>query len=477
MKDDQAAKNEALNDTRNGQLMNLRSNPTMKKIALLIALYILGTGIGHTQSLDIYVREGLSDNEALKQRNFALAKSYQALKEAKGLFYPTLAFQSDYNFAQGGRKINLPLGYLFNNAYATLNQLTGSGKFPQINNQAITLTPNNYSDTRLLTTMPLVNAELQYNYKSKKEAITQQQAEINVYKRSLVRSIKEAYYNLLLTMKQTGTYQNAHILLQENLKLTRNLVANGKSLKGNLLRVQSEINTNQAKLTEAENNIAVAKAYLNFLLNKPPDEPIVADSAQFVNADFIVPSISVDQVLERREELQSLKSGIRQAEYAVKEKKAFHIPTLSTFVNAGYQGTAFHFGSDQRYINGGVSLKWSLFNGNQSGSKVKQAQLDVQILTSQLNDLERQFNVQLITAYKSVNTAQEQVKGALVNQQQAKEFYRETKNRYQQGLILLVELTDASTQYINSQLAYQIAATNLLTRLADVEQVTASYPL
>jgi outer membrane protein TolC len=457
--------------------MNLQSNQAMKRIALLIALYISGTAIGYTQSLDIYIREGLSDNEALKQRNFALAKSYQALKEAKGLFYPTLAFQSDYNFAQGGRKINLPLGDLFNNAYATLNQLTGSGKFPQINNQAITLAPDHYSDTRLFTTMPLVNAELQYNYKIKKEAITQQQAEVNVYKRSLVRSIKEAYYNLLLAMRQAGVYQNANTLLLENLKLTRNLVANGKSLKGSLLRIQSEINTNQAKLTEAENNIAVAKAYLNFLLNKPPDEPIAADTAQFVNANFIVQSTSIDQVIEQREELQSLKSGIRQAEYAVKEKKAFYVPTLSTYANAGYQGTAFHFGSDQRYVNGGVSLKWNLFNGNQSSSKVKQAQLDVQILSSQFNDLERQFNIQLITAYRSVNTAQEQVKSALVNQEQAKEFYRETKNRYQQGLILLVELTDASTQYINSRQAYQINTTNLLIRLADLEQVTASYPL
>lgn len=43
--------------------------------------------------------------------------------------------------------------------------------------------------------------------------------------------------------------------------------------------------------------------------------------------------------------------------------------------------------------------------------------------------------------------------------------------------MLLVELSDASTQYINSQQSYQIAQTNLLSKLADLEQVTASYQL
>ncbi|MEJ7738745.1 MAG: hypothetical protein WKF97_15070 [Chitinophagaceae bacterium] len=96
----------------------------MKRIHLLIILCVIKFSTSHAQSLDAFVREGLNANEALKQRNFTLAKSYQALMEAKGLFYPTLSFQSDYNYAVGGRKIDLPLGDLFNPAYSTLNQLT-----------------------------------------------------------------------------------------------------------------------------------------------------------------------------------------------------------------------------------------------------------------------------------------------------------------------------------------------------------------
>jgi outer membrane protein len=449
----------------------------MIKIKLLLIMILLKSSIGYTQSLNTYIQEGLSANEALKQQQFILAKSFEALKEAKGLFYPTLSFQSDYNYAQGGRKIDLPLGDLLNSAYSSLNQLTASNRFPHIDNQAITLAPNDYLDTRLFTTVQLVNAELQYNYKIKKEAITQQQAEVNVYKRGLIKSIKEGYYNLLLTLRKRAVFQNADILLCENLKLTQSLVANGKSLKSNLLRIQSDININQAKLTEAENNIVVAKAYFNFLLNKAPDQPVAADTALFDQVDVTTPLAGLIEVPNNREELQSLKSSIKQAEMVVKKEKAFYLPTLFTYANVGYQGTAFHFGVEQRYINGGISLKWNLFDGNQSNSRSRRALLDVEILKSQFNETENQLYVQAIAAAKAVSTAQAQVHSARANQGQAKEFYRETQKRYQQGLVLLVELTDASTQYINSQEAFQMAASNLMIKLADLEQATASYPL
>lgn len=449
----------------------------MKKTHFIILLLLLTYSFGQAQNLSEYVKEGLAANEALKQQNFTLAKSYQALREAKGVFYPTFSLLSDYDFASGGRKIDIPLGDLFNPVYSTLNQLTSSGKFPVIQNQAFTLNPNNFLDTRLLTTLQLVNAELRYNYKIKKEAITQQQAEVNVYKRGLVKSIKEAYYNLTLAYKQRTVYTNAGKLLNQNLRYTESLVKNGKSLKGNLLRIQSDLNTNTAKLAEAENNIKVAQAYLNFLLNRTPEQKINVDTSFYLSADTLIKIPDTNDLINRREEIQSLKSGIRQTELAVRARKAFYLPTLTTYANVGYQGTAFHFGPDQRYVQGGISLRWNIFNGFQSSSLIKQAKLDNEILDSRLSDTEKQLNVQLISAYADVNTAKQQLLSAKATQEQSLEFYRETRNRYVQGLVLLVELTDAFTQYINSQQAYQIAQTNLLIKLATLEQVTATYPL
>lgn len=447
------------------------------KICLTSVMIVLQVTAAQAQTLDEYIAEGLQNNEVIQQKNFAFEQANQRLKEAKGAFYPTVSLMADYNYASGGRSIDLPLGDLFNPVYTSLNKLSASNQFPRIKNQSIQLAPNNFSDTRLNTTLQLVNAEIRYNHKIKKEAITQQQAEVNVFKRELIRSIKSAYFNMLLAIKQKAVIVNASTLLSQNLKYTKSLVDNGRALKGNLLRIQSDMNSNQAKLTAVENEYTIAKAHFNFLLNRDFAKEVSVDTTLTPEGTSLIQPITTSDVLERREERQSLKSGIKQAQIMVKIKKSFYIPTLSTFASTGFQGTGYHFGSAQQYTHGGISLKWTLFNGFQSSSRIRQANLDVDVLNSQLQNLEKEFNVQLLTAQAAIGTATEQLKSAEFNQVQSKEYYRETSNRYAQGLVLLVELTDAYTQYIHSQQAYQIAIINLMNKNADLEQVSASYPL
>jgi outer membrane protein len=446
-------------------------------VTAVLGLIVLQATDTQAQTLDEYIAQGLQNNEVVHQKNFALEKAHQMLKEAKGAFYPTVSLLADYNYASGGRSIDLPLGDLFNPVYTSLNKLSASNQFPKIDNQSIQLAPNNFSDTRLNTTLQLVNAEIRYNYKIKKEAITQQQAEVNVYKRELIRSIKGAYFNMLLAIKQKAVIVSAGNLLSKNFRYTKSLVDNGRVLKGSLLRIQSDINSNQAKLTAVENDYTIAKAHFNFLLNKGFTEEVNVDTTLTPQGTSLIQQVTNGDLLERREERQSLKSGIKQAEIMLKIKKSFYIPTLSTFASTGFQGTGYHFGSSERYTLGGISLKWTLFNGFQSSSRIRQAAIDVDVLNSRLENLEKEFNVQLITAQAGIRTATEQLKSAASNQEQSREYYRETTNRYAQGRVLLVELTDAYTQYINNQQSYQIAIINLMNKNADLEQVTASYPL
>ena len=62
-----------------------------------------------------------------------------ALKEAHALFLPNVSFGASYSKADGGRTIDLPLGDLLNPVYKSLNQLTGSTKFPNLQNKSVLL--------------------------------------------------------------------------------------------------------------------------------------------------------------------------------------------------------------------------------------------------------------------------------------------------------------------------------------------------
>lgn len=108
-----------------------------------------------------------------------------------------------------------------NPVYSTLNQLTQSNAFPQIANVSEQFLPNDFPhDTRLRLALPLINAEIWYNEKIRREAYDGQQAALTVYKRELVKDIRSAYYNFLRAEQALSIYTNAEKLLQDNRRLT-----------------------------------------------------------------------------------------------------------------------------------------------------------------------------------------------------------------------------------------------------------------
>src|SRR5689334_19889961 len=84
--------------------------------------------------LENYIQEGLKNNLQLKQEQLNYERSLENLAQARALFLPYVGANATYQFADGGRKISIPVGDLMNPVYSTLNQITGTNKFPQIAN-------------------------------------------------------------------------------------------------------------------------------------------------------------------------------------------------------------------------------------------------------------------------------------------------------------------------------------------------------
>jgi hypothetical protein len=94
------------------------------KLRLIITLILLSSQLNAQKVLDDYISYGLGNNLALQQKQSGYRKSIEALKEAKGLFYPRISFEARYTISEGGRTIDFPVGDLLNPVYMTLNSLT-----------------------------------------------------------------------------------------------------------------------------------------------------------------------------------------------------------------------------------------------------------------------------------------------------------------------------------------------------------------
>ena len=144
---------------------------TQFKLIPLLLLFLLAKQSFSQQILNVYVKEGLDNNLAIRQQSFDLEKARLDLERAKALFYPQVGANAQYTLASGGRKIDVPLGDLLNNVYSSLNDLTSTSKFPQVQNQSIHFLPNNFQDTKIEVSVPIYNPSLGYNKKIKEELI------------------------------------------------------------------------------------------------------------------------------------------------------------------------------------------------------------------------------------------------------------------------------------------------------------------
>lgn len=443
---------------------------------LINSVFTVGQVPGHAGILEKYIQEGLGNNMAMQQENFSIEKSILALKEARGLFHPTVSLQSDFSSATGGRKIELPLGTMLNPVYTNLNQLNATNEYQQLQNQQISLLPSTYQDTRLKIVAPIVNNEIRYINQLYKEVINEKKATLNVYKRELILEIRVAYYHYLQSVKIIEVYKNANFLLQENLRYTEILLKNGMGIKSNLLIVNAKISKNSSLITEAENQAKIAAAYFNFLMNKSMDSPIEIDNKLYNENEFSMLSEHSENI-SAREEIIRVKSLIAQSVINVKKEKSAAMPQLSAFMDVGVQGTEFRFNSDDRYMVGGVQLKWSLYNGVKTSNKIKQVRNDQHILNLKLKELESWFQIEYANRNLELKSAIAKLAGSKSNQELSAEFYRETQLRYRQGQALPVELMQAFTQLLNTQLDCQLDKTNILIKQAEVERSTAAFTL
>lgn len=439
----------------------------------LLLLVILALPATAQNILDQYIKKGLDSNLALHQQHFDLQKAQLDLKRAQTLFYPQASLNSQYTLASGGRTQDIPIGDLLNGVYSTLNQLTSSGKFPQVENQTINFLPNDFHDTRLEIAVPVVNRDLYYNRAIKKELIQTRRADIDIYKRELVKNIKTAYYQYLQSGKAVSIYTNALALVNENLRVSDKLMQNNMTTKETVMRAKAQVSQVKASLIAAQNQQQNAIAYFNFLLNRPLENAIETDSAIIEQVNTSV-SAALD-VPARREELAKLQSAQKVLSTSMKLNRSYFIPKLNAFYNVGFQGFGFHFNGDQFYQIGGLQFKWDLFRANDNKYKIRQSQVDLDALANQYKDTEQQLALQVRTAYNNYRSAVQTLQAVQDEVQSMQETYRFAERRFREGQALQIELIDARSQLTNAQLNFSLAQLAVLSRAAELERVTASY--
>lgn len=436
-----------------------------------LLLSIFTTDANAQNNLDAYIQQGINSNHSITQQNFILEKNVSALAEAKSMFLPNVAFSTTYTKADGGRSIDIPMGDLMNNVYSTLNQLTGSNSFPQLQNQSILLNPDNFYDAKFRISQPILNAELSYNKKIKTKQIDLQKTEILLYKRELVKEIKTAYYNYLKTANAVEIYQSYLKLVKEGERVNQKLFDNNKINRTALIRSQNEVSKIEAAIVSATKTKESAQYFFNFLLNRPLSDSIMVDEI----TDLPSESLLSEEDISNREELSKLRIAKGINEDLTGLAKSYLIPKIGTSLDLGSQAFDFEVNKQSRYYLFGISLEWNLFSSGKNTYRIKQTIAEQHALTSQTDYVQQQLLTELKVRQANMQSAIAQFYASQSQLKTSQTYYNDISKLYKEGMAIYIELLDAQNQWVDSQLQANIALFETWISYSSIERANASF--
>ncbi len=460
-----------------------------KTAFLLLGLFMgMANCLGQDSLLLGYIRTGIQNNHAMQQEQANYQKSLLALEVAKSMFYPNLSFNARYSVAEGGREVPLPVGDLLNPVYQNLNQINDQlhgdlppalqpDDYPTIDNETIRFLRPTEHETKIRLVQPLFNHQIYLNKQVKEQLNQAEGAKLEAFKRQLVADIKKAYYDYLKSVEALRIIEDNMSLLEENARVNKKLFENHKITRDKVYRSEARIaNLKQEKASVLQQH-KTAKAYFNFLLNRPLETRI--DTLETLSFPLVSrgQGEAIEKALQDREEIRRLDNYINAADKKVDLKQFNALPTITTVIDYGFQGETYEFTKEYDFAMASVILSWDLFKGLKNRQEIEQAKLDKAIAESRKAETGQKIRLDVIRSYYALEAARQAVLSARQELKASKKAFGVVRQTYRQGQANMLEYLDAHAAYSNARNNLNIKKYDLHKSWADLERAACLFDL
>lgn len=283
-------------------------------------------------------------------------------------------------------------------------------------------------------------------------------------KNDITLNITTAYLQILLSKELLNNAEKQLEVTLEQVEKTKKLVEIGNAAKGDLLQIQAQAALEKAELTDRKNNLKIAYLDLSQLLN-------LESTAGFKIEFPEIPDITLEEnnnVADVYNNALDFLPEIKSAEYQVESsKKDLNISygrlSPSLFIGYQYQSRYNEIAQnindptnnypyiDQINDNASQAIylaaRIPIFNRWQRKTAIDQAKIN--LADSKLNlDLQKQNVYKTIQqAQTQALAAQERYKANLESAQSMAEAFRYTEQKYQVGLVDIIEYKSVKNDF------------------------------
>ena len=434
-----------------------------KKVIYIILLALFGGTVSSQAqlalSLDECVRIALNENPTIKVQEMEITRVDYSRKEVVAQLLPS---------------INLTGQYTRNLALQTMYMDTPNGSM------AIKMGNDNTHAAGFQAQIPLVVPQLWKSIKLSENQILQNVEKARANKLSLVNQVEKAYYALLLAQDSKRVIEENHATAKLNADIFQKKYDLGAASEYDVLRANVAVTNLEPSILEAENSITALLLQLKVLMGMDVRTEItpsqqLSDFRGEMYARALSNALGADTTLSSNTNLKSLDLQTDYLKKALDVQKMAWYPTLSGSASLMWHsmnnGSPFSGLRWSRSSSVGLTLAFPIFQGGQRYYKQKQAQIALDEMKWQRENLERSLHMQVETQNNVIAKNLKQIEsneGGVKMAQKANDIMQQS---FKIGAASFIQLRDTEDALMAARLSYYQAIYNYLVAESDLEYV------
>jgi outer membrane protein TolC len=432
------------------------------------------------EAVGALVADALAANLELDAAGGGVAQRLAALDQARALYLPSLDFSARYTRANGGRTIDFPVGDLLNPVYATLNQITGSARFPAVQNQEINFQRTREQDTSLSLTQPLYDPRISAGRMAAQSQYEAESAARIALAGRIERDMRKAYYRWLQARAQIGIFDATLELATENRRVNESLFRNGKITRDLVFRAEADQLEVQQSQLGAQNAERLAQSYVNLIRDAPFDRALPSVAVDDPDIDRMRNELAAhagqftlaplqDAAVQQRYELRQLDAITSAAAASERLARAAFKPRLAFAFDVGTQGETYALTSEDRYLLASVVLKFNFFAGGGDAAGIASARAVEREARANRSLQEQQIRFQVQQALQDFEFTEASLGTAAKRVEAAAGAFRIASRKRDLGQINQAEFIDSRRAMTDAQLNLNVTRFAALGSLAELE--------
>lgn len=292
----------------------------------------------------------------------------------------------------------------------------------------------------------------------------------------IIAAVKKAYFNVLVNQEAIRLGESNVSQLKKSLSDIKNKYEVGMAETVDVNRIQSQYNTANTGLMNQKRLLALSLQVLKFQMGISPRDSLSLTESVHDFSPNLGSQEPLNYNLTDRPEYDMQQVQINLNKLSLKSTRSSFLPTLSLYLNGGYNffGTRFSELYNQGFGNSalGVNLSFPIFSGTERIHQTNQAKITLEQSQNDLKYLADQIQVEVQQAYVDYRNNKDQLNTQKENMKLTQGVYDRINYKYEKGVATSLDLLSAENELQRVQSDYIDALLKTMISRVELQRAT-----